>query len=208
LIEEGVQNIGSRNFIYKQHQTIKDTPEKNVIQYRTMQSYEYVQNVDNNERLIRGTLKAVTKTFDIVTKKMIVSNFDLISDVSKMKFPNDKQKLDMNAEFINQYATSTPIQFFRFSNSLVPENFIDASVAIRNSYKNIFNSSFVRIKIHGDSGLKAGSVINITVPLSSGFDENNIDTESGNYLVIRLRHILSGGTSPLHEIVLDCTRVI
>jgi hypothetical protein len=208
LIEDGVKNIGSRNFIYKQQQTIKDNNEKSSIQYRTLQSYEYVQSVDNNERLVKGTLKAVTKTFDIVTKKIIVSNFDLRSDLEKMKFPNEKQKLDMTAEFINQYDSNTPIQFFRFGNSLVPETFIDNSVAIRNSYKNIFNSSFVRIKIHGDSGLKAGSIISITTPLSSGFDENNIDSDSGNYLVIRLRHILSGGTSPLHEMVLDCTRVI
>lgn len=208
LIEEGVKKIGTRQFVYKRQQTMKDTPEKHAIQYRTLQSYEYVQSVDNNERLVKGTLKAVTKTFDIVTKKMTTINFDLRSELEKMKFPNEKQKLDMSSEFINEFDTTRPIQFFRFGNSLASDNFIDTTLAIRNSYKNLLNSSFIRIKIHGDSGLKVGSVINVTTPLSSGFDENNIDSESGNYLVIRLRHMLSTGVSPIHQMVLDCTRVV
>lgn len=208
LIEDGVNNIGSRRFIYKRQNTIKDTPDKIAIQYRTLQSYEFVQSVDNNERFIKGTLKALTKTFDIVTKKMTTVNFDLINELEKMKFPNEKQKLDMTSEFIREYQTNTPIQFFRFGNSLNPDNFIDTSLAIRNSYKNLLNSSFVRIKIHGDSGLKVGSVINLTTPLSSGFDENNIDEESGNYLVLRLRHNITGGLTPIHQMVLDCTRVV
>lgn len=208
LIEEGVNNIGTRKFVYKRQNTIKDSSDKTAIQYRTLQSYEYVQSVDNNERFIKGTLKALTKTFDIVTKKMTTVNFDLKNELEKMKFPNEKQKLDMTSDFIDQYNTNTPMQFFRFSNSLNPDNYIDTSLAIRNSYRNLINSSFVRIKIHGDSGLKVGSIINITTPLSSGYDENQNDEESGNYLVLRLRHILTGGVSPIHEIVLDCTRVV
>lgn len=208
LIEEGVKNIGTRNFIYKQQNTIKDSPNNIAVQYRTLQSYEHVQSVDNNERFVKGTLKAVTKTFDIVTKKMTTVNFDLRNELEKMKFPNEKQKLDLSADFIREYDTNTPMQFFRFNNSLDPENFIDTSLAIRNSYRNLLNSSFVRIKIHGDSGLKVGSVINMTLPLSTGYDDNAFDSESGNYLVLRLRHVISGGSSPLHQMVLDCTRIV
>jgi hypothetical protein len=208
LIEEGVQNIGTKRFIYRRNQTVKDTNDKHALQFRTLQSYEYVQSVDNNERFVKGTLKAVTKTFDIATKKMNTIDFDLRNELEKMKFPNEKQKLDLTAEFISDYETNTPIQFFRFGNSLSPDNFIDTSLAIRNSYRNLFNSSFIRIKIHGDSSLKVGSVINVETPLSSGYDENSTDSESGNYLVLRLRHVLQGGVSPSHQMILDCTRVV
>jgi hypothetical protein len=208
LIEEGVKNIGTKTFIYRRQQNIKDTNDKHLVQFRTLQSYEYVQSVDNNERFVKGTLKAVTKTFDIATKKMNTIDFDLRTELEKMKFPNEKQKLDMSADYIREYETKTPIQFFRFGNSLSPDNFIDTSLAIRNSYRHLFNSSFVRVKIHGDTSIKAGGVINITTPLSSGYDENAIDSESGNYLVLRLRHIIQAGVSPTHQIVLDCTRVL
>lgn len=207
LVEEGVKNIGSRVFEYKLASTIKNDPSKYADQYRTLQSYEIVQSVDSIERMTGGTYKAVSKKFDITTKQIITTEFDLRSELDKFTFPNKKEKIQVTNDFINQHQTLTPLQFFRFETSLVPQNYIDSSIALRNSYRQILNSNFVRIKVHGDSGLKVGSIIALNVPLSSGFDKAEEEPGGKNYLVLRLRHVINGGASPTHQITIDCTRV-
>jgi hypothetical protein len=208
LIEDGLANIGSKVFQYRLSNTLNMDKNRYSDQYRSLQSFEIVQNNDSIERLTLGTFKALTKTFDIATKSFTSKTFDIRSELDKYKFPNKTDKLSSTFDFIKEYDSETPLQFFRFIDSSVPDNFIDTSMAIRNSYKNLLNTSFVRVKTHGDTTLKAGAVIKIDIPVSSGFDERKLDEKSGNYLILRLRHMFSGGLTPTHEIVMDCTKVL
>lgn len=209
LITDNVPLIGSKVFYYKLSNATETDNERYSVQYRTLQSFEVVQNTDSVERMSLGTFKAVTKTFDIATKKFTSIPFDLRSEFDRYKFPNKSDKISNTSKFINEYESDTPHQFFRFVNSLVPENYIDTSMALRNSYKNLLNTSFVRVKVHGDSTLKAGGIIKMNFPKSSGFDEvDKEDPLTGNYLVLRLRHMISGGVTPTHEVVMDCTKVL
>lgn len=212
LITDNLPLIGSKEFTFKLNNTLPDISKNRdlySIQYRTLQSFEIVQDTDSIERMSLGTFKAVTKTFDIATKKFNSIVFDLRSELDKYKFPNTNEKISNTPEFIQEYESDTPQQFFRFTNSLAPENYIDTAMALRNSYKNLLNTSYIRIKVHGDSTLKAGSIINVNIPVGSGFDEvNKRDASSGNFLILRLRHLISGGVTPTHEVVMDCTKVL
>jgi hypothetical protein len=73
----------------------------------------------------------------------------------------------------------------------------------------LLNSEVTRVLIHGDTGLKVGDLVSLLLPSPTGTTDRKKDDQlsSGNYLIIRLRHIITTGTKPKHQIAFDCVKM-
>jgi hypothetical protein len=90
-------------------------------------------------------------------------------------------------------------------------DYIDSTIGSKSAYAALLNQNAVRILVYGDSYLAAGDLIQLNLPETAGTTEKkNMDrNNSGNYLVTKLRHILTmeEGGKPKHQISIDCVRM-
>lgn len=208
LIKEGKQNIGSR--VFNTQQNVMGSKQSQASSYRTLIKFENIKKADSNARASMGVYKAVTKTFDINTKVFNSTNFDLKQVFDKLIKPADgKAQIPNTDNFITTYGEGVPKQFFTLRDTARPDTFIDTVMAIRNSYTVLLNSDVTRILVHGDTGLKVGDVITLNFFDPSGTTEQkkNDTMLSGNYLIIRLRHMITPSTKNKHEISCDCVKM-
>jgi hypothetical protein len=208
LIKDGKPTIGSRVFNTQQNSEGSKTAVANS--FRTIKKFENIAKGDGNKKASQGIYKAVTKVFDINTKSFTSADFNLKEVFNKLEKPAaGKSQIPNSNQFIKDYGEGVPRQFFSLKDTLRPDNFIDTAIAIRNSYSALLNSDVTRILIHGDSGLKVGDLITINFFDPSGTtDVKRNDTMlSGNYLIIRLRHMITPSTKNKHEISCDCVKM-
>jgi hypothetical protein len=207
LIKDGKPNIGSRVFNAQQNTMgNKDTQAKS---FRTILDYKAVAKSDSNKKAALGVFKAVTKSFDLNTKDFGSADFDVKDIFSKIQKPGDGKQIPNSDSFIEEFATGTPKQFFVPKDTTRPDNFIDTMIAARNSFAVLLNSEVTRVLIHGDTGLKVGDLVSLLLPSPTGTTDRKKDDQlsSGNYLIIRLRHIITTGTKPKHQIAFDCVKM-
>ena len=102
-------------------------------------------------------------------------------------------------------------RFFVPKDSSKGNDFIDTNIAIKNAFNTLLNQNILRIMVHGDNYLSAGDLLKINLPEVSGTTDRkaNDTLNSGNYLVSKLRHIITmeEGTKPKHKITMDCVRM-
>ena len=208
LIKDGKPTIGSRVFNTQQNQMGTKTSQANS--YRTILKHENIKKADGNAKASMGIFKAVTKTFDMNTKSFTSSDFNLKEVFDKFQKPAaGKAQIPNSDDFIKTYGEGVPKQFFTLKDTTQPDTFIDTAMAVRNSFTMLLNSDVTRILIHGDTGLKAGDLITIDFADPSGTtDKKKNDTMmSGNYLIVRLRHMITPSTKNKHEISCDCVKM-
>lgn len=208
LIKDGKPTIGSRVFNTQQNPMGDKTALANS--FRTIKKFEAIARADGNKKASTGVYKAVTKTFDINTKSFQSADFNMKEVFDKLQKPADgKVQLPNTDDFIKQYGEGVPRQFFNLKDTLRPDTYIDAAMAVRNAYTVLLNSDVTRILIHGDSGLKVGDLItlNFSDPTGTTDKKKNDTMMSGNYLIIRLRHMITPSTKHKHEISCDCVKM-
>lgn len=208
LIKDGKPTIGSRVFNTQQNPMGDKTALANS--FRTIKKFETIARADGNKKASTGVYKAVTKTFDINTKSFQSADFNMKEVFDKLQKPADgKVQLPNTDDFIKQYGEGVPRQFFNLKDTLRPDTYIDAAMAVRNAYTVLLNSDVTRILIHGDSGLKVGDLItlNFSDPTGTTDKKKNDTMMSGNYLIIRLRHMITPSTKHKHEISCDCVKM-
>lgn len=208
LIKDGKPTIGTREFNTQQNSQGSKIAVANS--FRTIKKFENIAKGDGNKKASMGIYKAVTKVFDLNTKSFTSSDFSLKDVFNKLEKPAaGKSQIPNSDQFINDYGAGVPKQFFSLKDTLRPDNFIDTAIAIRNSYSVLLNSDVTRILIHGDSGLKVGDLItiNFSDPVGTTEKKKNDTMMSGNYLIIRLRHMITPSTKNKHEISCDCVKM-
>lgn len=207
LIKEGKKNIGSREFNVQQNPNA--TKESVANAFRTILKYENLSKADANKKAAEGVFKAITKTFDLNTKDFSSSDFNMKDVFSKLQTPNNKAQIPNTDDFINNVTGSLPKQFFAPLDTSRPDTFIDTAIAARNSFAVLLNSEVTRILIHGDSGLKAGDLLNLSFPDPSGTTGKKKPDSmiSGNYIILRLRHMITPSTKSKHQIACDCAKM-
>lgn len=208
LMKDSRPNIGSRTFNVQQNTMGSKEAQANA--FRTIKRFESISRSDTNKKTNSGIYKAVTKTFDLNTKSVGTQDFSLKDAFSSFeKTTTGKAQIPNTDDFINNFGSSIPKQFFTLKDTTRPDNFIDTAISIRNSFAVLLNSDITRVLIHGDSGLKAGDMIQLNFPTPEGTTgKKKEDTQlSGNYLIIRLRHIITPSTKNKHEIAFDCVKM-
>jgi hypothetical protein len=207
LIKEGQKTVGSR--IFNTNKDPSSSAQTIAESFRTILQYDNIVRTDSNVKAQMGALKAVTKSFDLATKQFASTDFDVQGVFDKMVKANKSEQMPNSEDFINKFGSGNPRQFFTAKDTTRPDNFIDTMVAVRNSFSVLMNGNVTRVMIHGDTGLKVGDLVTLNLPETSGTtDRKKLDKmSSGNYLIIRLRHIITPSTKSKHQIVFDCARM-
>ncbi|NBX49733.1 hypothetical protein EBT25_07290 [bacterium] len=205
LIKEGKKNLGSRSFITLNNP--EATPAIKANAFRTIQAYELLSNADANQKIAEGMFKSITKTFDLDAKK-VESKTATLNDVMGAFTSINKKEMPNTDTFIEKATEGLPKQFFTIKDTTRPDQFIDAAMAGRNSFAVMMNANVLRIKIHGDSGLKAGDIIHLTLPSPSGQTKKSEDQSTGYYLITRLRHNITAGDKPFYQMSCDVARMM
>lgn len=207
LIKEGRANIGSREF--NAQQNTMGSKESVANAFRTIINYASIIKNDSNKKAGEGIFKAVTKVFDVNTKEFSSKDFGFKEIFSKLEKPDAKAQVPASDNFIQQFTSRVPKQFFTSRDDSKPDNFMDMAIAARNSFAVLLNSDVTRVHIHGDTGLKVGDMVTLNLPDPSGTTARKREDKmtGGNYLIIRLRHIVNISTKTKHEVVFDCVKM-
>lgn len=206
LIEDGLPTIGTRIFNFIESPT--SDKESQFLSNRTVQSYEVINTVDTVRNINNGMHYAVVDTFDVIKKTFDTSVFKLNESFQKLKRTNKGDQLPNTDDFIQKYASNTPRRFFIPKDTSKPDQYIEDMLPIRNSLVLMLNQNITRVLINGDSGLKVGDIIRLEAPEPTGITgKRKQDKLTGNYIVIRLRHLITNSTAPKHEVVFDCAHI-
>lgn len=206
LYKDGVARIGSR--VFNMQQNVMATKQTQADAFRTILSHQVIHRGDTVRKLSQGVYKSVTRVFDVATKQFESIFHDVDRTFSSFETAA-KKSLANKEDFLAEFAGGLPRQFVTVADALRPNNFIPPSIGIRNSFVELLNDDITRILIHGDTGLKAGDVIKLNLPQADGLSSRKKPDPmtTANYLVLRLRHMITFSLKTKHEIVLDCVKM-
>ena len=207
MMEDGKAKIGSKKFYYFSNgQKDKNTE---ALMFRSIIEYENIGRTDLTDIIQEGGIKNRVKTFDIFSKKINDTVFDMTQKFSSMVGSDNKNTLNISESMIGDFAKEPTFNFFIPKDTNRKENFLENMMGARLAYQKLFNSNFVRAHIPGDSSIKAGDVIELNLPKASGTTEakGTDDLVDGNYIVTRLRHNITTVGKTKHYISMDCNKV-
>jgi hypothetical protein len=207
MMEDGKQKIGSKKFYhFNNGQKDKNTE---ALMFRNIIEYENIGRTDVADTIQSGGIKNRVKYFDIFTKKVNDITFDMTKQFPAMVGSNKTNSLNISESTIDDFASEPTFNFYIPKDSNRKENFLENMMGARLAYSKLFNSSFVRLYVPGDSSLKVGDVIELNLPKASGTTEskNTDDLTGGNYIVTRLRHNITTVGKTKHYISFDCNKV-
>jgi hypothetical protein len=204
LIELG-RDIGSRVFKFLPSETAVSPASS----YRSVLEHENLSRNDALQVMDEGVLFAQTETFDFLKKSTSRTEFRIGDHFQKFSTTDAKAQLPQSAKFVKQYGSTSPERYFHIKDSSRPEEYVEDSLAPRNAYKQLLNGNTTRLLVHGDSGMKAGDMITLELPEVVGTTgRKGLDPLlAGNYIVLRLRHVISTGVKPHHEVALDVAKI-
>lgn len=207
LIKAGKSQIGSR--VFNRQQDLMGSPQAQANAFRTILEYANIARSDSNQKAQQGIFKAVTTTFDLATKQFSTASFNLKNVFNSFETPGKNKQIPNTDDFIDQYASGAPKRTFTPKNTLADDTFIDTALAARNAYTQLLNSDITRVMVHGDTGMKVGDIVTLNLPEASGMTNRKgfEKITSGNFLILRLRHIVDQTTKLKHRIVFDAVRM-
>lgn len=208
LLEEGRETVKSKVFTYSPD--LSSNKQTSQFSFRNILNYNHLSKFNSVEKITSGAFNVKTTGFDILTKNLRTDVFKLSEQMGNL-LPADKTAKIPNsmAEVINQ-SNSSGKRIYIVRDSSKPESFLDM-LGNKNAYATQFNQNVVRVLVHGDTYLTAGDVIKLELPEVSGTTErkSNDTLNTGNYLVTKLRHIVTSGEGGKfkHSIAMDCARM-
>jgi hypothetical protein len=113
--------------------------------------------------------------------------------------------------FLEKYNNRVSKNFFMSKDSSKGADFVDDFAGSKHSYLQLLGQNAIRVLINGDNYMAAGDLVELNLPEVSGTTEVKTKDRlnSGNFLVLRLRHIITSGEGgkPKHQIAMDCVRM-
>lgn len=205
LVEEGRRSSVKRVFTILQNPTAVP----HHISYRSILDHENMTRSDTLELINGGSLHAEVEQFDVFTKTSSHTRFHFNDHFGKMSGPDARMKAPQTPTFINKYGGGDPERFYFSSDSSRPEQHVQNMLAPRNAYVQLLNSNITRVHVHGDSALRAGDVVELNLPATQGTTgpRPSDPLMSGNYILLRLRHVVSGGPKARHTCAFDAAKI-
>ena len=207
MMEDGKNKIGSKKFYYFSNgQKDKNTE---ALMFRSIIEYENIGRTDITDLIQSGAVKNRVKVFDIFSKKVSDTTFDMGQKFASMVGTDKKNSLNISESTIKEFANEPTFTYFIPKDTNRKENFLENMMGARLAYQKLFNSNFVRAYIPGDSSIKVGDVIELNLPKATGTTESKgtDDLADGNYIVSRLRHNITTVGKTKHYISMDCNKV-
>jgi hypothetical protein len=159
--------------------------------------------------------------FDPLNRSINFTDFDYTKDIGSRlnkgspadisEYTNSKDKnyssvLKLVVSNSNQKLKPTFQDLAPFQKNLSPDVFIQETVQNRTAQLALANYTILKIRVPGDTGLTAGSIINLNLP-SLDYQSNRKQLDkfySGKYLVTAVRHILQ--SQGVFQTVLEITK--
>lgn len=208
LIEEGKSSVGTKIFTYEP--ATNTTKQTAAYSYRNILNYNNISRFDTMRKVNSGSINNVVQAYNLLTKKTEITEFKLAEKGKSFTTTDNKGKLPNTDAFLQKFSSKSEY-FYTTKDSSKGEDYLDALYGAKHSYSNVFNENIVRVLINGDNFMSAGDIIKLNLPDTSGTTEKKThDTLiSGNYLVVRLRHIITSeqGGKPKHMISMDCSKM-
>lgn len=162
---------------------------RNLIGIAVSDTPSLVEDIDS------GVMNSQIKTFDLLSKSLKTTKFDIKEKVGDFKGFNSKgsEAIRLPDKVINKYGTETSKIYYRVSDGGAKETYIDDMLASKAAYTMLALKSPNLLNAHGDSTLTVGDLISVKYAKASGIDGDTKKEErytSGNHLVIRLRHMI------------------
>lgn len=197
------QQVGSRVFKFP----YMTANEKDSASYRAVIEHEVLTRNDSIELINEGVLQAQTMKFDLLTKQVSNTEYSALNDFKDFRGADERTKFPQSAQFAKSFGS--PSRYMTFRDSSRPDDYTAEAYAARNAFVQLLNSNVTRLLVHGDSGIKAGDLVELDVPevLGTTVRKHMDPLHAGRYIVLRLRHLITLGPKPLHELVLDVGRV-
>lgn len=207
MMEDGKNKIGSKKFYYFSNgQKDKNTE---ALMFRSIIEYENIGRTDITDLIQSGGVKNKVKTFDIFSKKVSDTVFDMSQKFASMVGTDKKNTLNITESTMNEFAGDATFTYYIPKDTNRKENFLENMMGARLAYQLLFNSNFVRAYIPGDSSIKVGDVVELNLPKATGTSESRATDAlaDGNYIVSRLRHNITTVGKTKHYISMDCNKV-
>lgn len=207
LILDGKGDVGSRMFNY-QNDASSDK-EVEMRSYRTMIDFAEVGRLDTNEKVSRGGLYNQVKSYDFVKKKVTTRDILYQSEWPAFQKSDPKTRDQITNKLIEEHGSKPSMVYFVPFNTLASENYIPDMVGRRLMYTTFLNQQTVRVLIHGDTAMKVGLTVELNLPEPEGLTRRQrvMKLKSGRYLVKTLRHVVTLGAKPKHQIAMDCIKI-
>lgn len=207
LILDGKGDVGTRIFNYQNDASSNKAVEARS--YRTMLDFAEVARLDTNEKVGRGGLYNVVKSYDFVKKEVTARDIVYQAEWPGFQKSDPKSRDQITSKLIEEHGSKPSMIYFVPFNTLASENYIPDMVGRRLMYTTFLNQQTIRVLIHGDTAMKVGLTVELNLPEPEGLTRRQrvMKYKSGRYLVKTLRHIVTCGAKPKHQIAMDCIKV-
>ena len=187
-LDKGQNNIGNKVFLYDKTQ-LTDSLKNN---YRSIIDMQQVSLSDNTKKHTQGSLNNTVRRFDLLTGKVQTTNYVNLQQQNKFKYASKKPKALNTTSYEQKYGNSAATTLLVPHSSEYAENYIDTSIGPKHSFVTKMGQNVYQLYINGDVTIKAGDVITVNVPNTTGDTSPTSDNRlyAGNYLVKSLRHII------------------
>lgn len=183
--------------------------------------YQFVKDFDALNEINSGTFANRVMAFDPLNRTINFKDFDYKKDITSRlnkNLPTDASEYGTNPkEFArgalklvvsnsNQKTKPTFQNLDPFQQGLSKDLFIQDTVKNRTAQLALANYTILKIRVPGDTGLTAGSVINLNMPALDYKDGKKQLNKfySGKYLVTAVRHILQ--SQGVFQTILEITK--
>jgi len=210
LLEEGASRIGNKVFV---HATDTQTDNKREQRaWRNIVRYEHISKHDSVSKLMKGMYNNNVKTWDIFTKKVQDTNFVYQQKEGMIlnAAGDEMARTPNSSRFVSEYGSDISVKYFMPLDSSKGKDYLPDYHGSKSAYGVLFNQNITRCLIRGDNNIKAGDVVTLKLPDTTGLTDT-VDEDgmySGNFLITRLRHIIYFNKDNIkHDIAMDCNKI-
>jgi hypothetical protein len=188
LMDHLKDSVQDKVFFYD---TAAQTDPRNM-NTRNILTLKNVSQVNNTKKMTQGGLNSIVKRFDILTGKTTTTQYKNSEQQSKFKYAA-KKPIGLNTtNFEQKFGNTATSSMLLPHSSHLPENFIADQMGAKHAFITKISQNIYQAHINGDVALTVGDVITINIPSAQGATGAQGDNRllAGNYLVIKLRHIV------------------
>lgn len=205
LIEDGKNSLDRGNsdkeFFFD---VVRKENEKNV-SIRNIIAYNQILYADTISKVQYGGITNEVNTIDLITGN--VKKINYTDNIGQDQITNlDKNAAATNtSNFNRKHGKTTAMKNYIPISSDLPDTNRAEKLSISTAFAENIAQNIIQIHIYGDSEIQAGDVIKCNLPSATSVDDgkNTAKFESGNYLVTKVRHIITNLDRPQHTIALE-----
>lgn len=203
LFEEGKGNIGDKVFSLLTP-AVATNPE---LIHRSILGYQQLSMFDTAKHIGAGGYNNVVNSYDILTGETRKVEYKIEEKIGDYKYPTKNPKGIPTREIYDRFGQTPALRYFHtHDSSLGEQQFTADIIGSRIGFIQQIVANLLRVHLAGDTDIHAGDTINLRFPKADAAVNEADPYLSGNYLVARLRHIISNVPNINYTMSCECIR--